>query len=280
MNEIVQLTQDKVALLLRWAESEGWNPGLDDAKAFFSADPQGYLGLEISKELVAAISVVRQSDSQAFLGLYICQPGSRGKGHGWAVWQAGMDLMQGRTVGLDGVVEQQANYAKSGFAMAWRNRRFSGVIDYSQTHKGVEPRDYDAGDLQAVIAYDLSVGGVIRKEFLTHWLSGTNTRKTLVAYNDAKLCGVVTIRQCVEGFKIGPLLADDAAIANSLIIAAARKLSAKQIFIDVPETNEDANRLVELMNFQAVFETARMYCGDAPEFDHSRLFGIATLELG
>ena len=80
MNQIVHLSQEKVALLLQWAEDEGWNPGLDDAVAFHAADPLGFFALEVGGEMVAAISVVKQDASHAFLGLYICKPEYRGKG--------------------------------------------------------------------------------------------------------------------------------------------------------------------------------------------------------
>ncbi len=280
MNKIVQLTQDNVAVLLQWAESEGWNPGVDDAQAFFNADPRGYLGVVVGKEMVAAISVVRQSASFAFLGLYMCKPAFRGKGYGWAVWQAGMDRLQGCTVGLDGVVEQQGNYAKSGFTVAWRNQRFSGLVDSSLANHGIELRDFDQADFETVVAYDQSIGGVERRDFLTPWLSGTDTRKTLLAIMDSSLVGVVTIRQCVEGFKIGPLLADNTVIAEALLVAAAKKMSTGQVIVDVPDTNVVAIGLVESLGLRPVFETARMYRGVKPAFDHSRLFGITTLELG
>ena len=64
------------------------------------------------------------------------------------------------------------------------------------------------------------------------------------------------------------------------IAGAAQKLSANEIIVDVPETNLAASRLAESIDLKPVFETARMYRGDAPVFDHNRLFGITTLELG
>ncbi len=76
---------------------------------------------------VASISVVRYGDAFGFLGLYIVQPSWRGKGYGYRLWQAGLAHLAGRNVGLDGVVAQQDNYRKSGFALAYRNIRFAGT---------------------------------------------------------------------------------------------------------------------------------------------------------
>ncbi len=66
-----------------------------------------------------------------FLGFYIAAPEARGKGYGWATWQAAMERLAGRTVGLDGVVAQQENYRKSGFELLHRNVRYGGTVGVS-----------------------------------------------------------------------------------------------------------------------------------------------------
>src|SRR3546814_9674339 len=77
-------------------------------------------------EPVASISVVNYGPGFGFLGFYICRPDRRGRGIGYRLWQAGMARHGDRVVGLDGVVEQQDNYRKSGFELAYRNIRHSG----------------------------------------------------------------------------------------------------------------------------------------------------------
>lgn len=283
MSEIVTLDAGKVAVLLKWAEQEGWNPGLEDAQSFHAADPDGFLGLEQDGELLAAISVVKQNESFGFLGLYICKPEIRGTGQGWRVWQAGMKHMEGMTVGLDGVVEQQSNYAKSGFKMAWRNRRFVGENQLgpsSEPEDTITIREYVPDDLQAAVDFDALAGGVRRERFLGTWLSASDTRKTVVAHRAGTLCGFATIRQCIANHKIGPVLADDAKLAHRLIDSASNQVGAKTIIIDVPENNLAANTLVESMKLEPVFETARMYSGPFPEYNINPVFGVATLELG
>ena len=116
-------TLPELSRILDWAADEGWNPGIEDAEAFFAADPGGFFVADHDGTPVAAISVVNHSDSFAFLGLYICHPDWRGTGLGFALWTHAIAHAGGRTIGLDGVPAQQDNYARSGFELAGRTRR-------------------------------------------------------------------------------------------------------------------------------------------------------------
>ena len=126
--EIRYLTAQEVqSIAIALAQQEGWNPGFYDAKAFYAADPEGFIGGFIDGEPIACISVVRYPDQFAFLGFYIVRPEFRGLGYGMQVWHAAMEQMKNYNVGLDGVTDQQANYMKSGFKLAYRNIRYSGI---------------------------------------------------------------------------------------------------------------------------------------------------------
>src|SRR3546814_1528602 len=84
-------------------------PGRRDAANFHVADPSGFLMGFVDDQPVACISVVRYGDGYGFLGFYIVARELRGRGHGMAVWQAGLQHLGSRTIGLDGVVAQQDN---------------------------------------------------------------------------------------------------------------------------------------------------------------------------
>ena len=45
----------ELGLLIDWAAAEGWNPGDHDGPAFLSADREGFLGLFVDGELLAAV---------------------------------------------------------------------------------------------------------------------------------------------------------------------------------------------------------------------------------
>jgi hypothetical protein len=265
-----------LATALDWAAAEGWNPGLDDAPAFLAADPEGFLVGRIDGEPAACISVVRHAPDYGFRGLYICRPDRRGQGLGLALWQAGLAHLGARTVGLDGVVAQQANYRRSGFLPAGRTIRHQGIV--AAAAGPVVPVRPEM--LPAIAALDRAASGVDRPRYLQAWLGDTGTRRTLAHLRDDRVTGFGTVRRCREGAKIGPLQAGSAAEAETLLRALAGIWPGTPLSLDVPEANPAAVALADRLGLAPVFETARMYRGTPPERAIGRVYGEMTLELG
>ncbi len=269
-----------LARALDWAAAEGWNPGLDDARAFQIADPQGFLVGLLHGEPVSCISVVRYGADFGFLGFYIAQPRARGRGYGLRTWNAGMAHLSGRMVGLDGVPAQQDNYRKSGFWLAWRNIRYQGpAAARGLPPPGVALEDAKALPFDSVAAYDRRFFPAPRDGFLANWI-GAPGHIALAAIRDGALAGLGVIRACRAGFKIGPLYAADAAIAAALIGGLCERAGPGVVALDVPESNARAVHLAESLGMVPAFETARMYTGAAPMIDAPGLFGVTTFELG
>jgi len=100
------MTRQEINLAVDWAAGEGWNPGIHDADCFYAADPGGFLVGMLGDEPIATISAVKYGHSFGFIGFYIVKPEYRGKGYGIQIWNAGMESLSGRSIGLDGVVAQ------------------------------------------------------------------------------------------------------------------------------------------------------------------------------
>lgn len=268
-----------VARMLDWAAAEGWNPGKDDAAAFFAADPQGFFMGFDSGEPVSAISMVKYGAKFAFLGLYIVRSGFRGKGYGKATWDAAMKSVEGVTVGLDGVVAQQPNYRKSGFELAHNTIRYAGNCSRQKLHRPdlVGPT---ALTLDQIAQFESRLFPVPRLPFLDAWLFGAETRRCLCLVDGGELRGYGVIRACAEGHKIGPLFANDTDAAEALLHGLVAEAGAGHVILDVPQTNPQAIDMAERLGLSPVFETARMYRGPAPVLDFPRMFGITTFELG
>ncbi len=273
------LSASEMSLPTGWAAAEGWNPGLYDGTAFHLADPEGFLVAELAGKPVGVISAVRTGAHFGFLGFYIVAPAHRGKGYGMMLWRGAMARMEGRTTGLDGVVAQQANYAKSGFALAHRNLRYGGIVRAGTAGPASGLRPAGEVPFAALAEYDAAHFGCARPEFLRAWLALSESR-ALVFERAGKIRGFGVVRRCHEGCKIGPLFADDEATAEALFAALAAFAPGERLFLDPPEPNGAAVALARRHGLEPVFETARMYRGPAPKLPLERIYGITSFELG
>lgn len=274
--EVRPLALDEARIVVDWARGEGWNPGLGDADVFHATDSDGFIGLFEGSALVAAISAVRYSPGFGFIGLFIVRPDRRGLGLGRAVWQVGMSRLDGATIGLDGVREQQANYARQGFVPAFRTIRYAGVA--TPTTRDPRIRTFTSDHAAKVSQIDRRCFPADRQAFLAGWLNPPH--RSFVHTEGAHVDGYATLRQCSDGHKIGPLFAEKADVARRLIEAIATTIPDERIVIDVPQTNRRAVELVEALGLAPVFETMRMYRGPAPDISIGEVFGITTFELG
>lgn len=270
----------EIALAVDWAAAEGWNPGLADAACFAAVDPEGFLVAEREGEAVGTISVVNYDERFAFLGFYIVRPDQRGQGTGWRLWQQAIGHAGSRTVGLDGVLAQQDNYRRSGFVLAHRNIRYGGSAPLSTPASDTGPRiDLPDVPFEAIERSDRTVFPAARAPFLRAWISAPGHRGRAIL-EDGRLRGWGVIRPCRAGYKVAPLVADDAAIAGALFDDLTCAIPGKPVFIDVPEPNAAAVELASRRGLRPVFETARMYKGPPPDVALDATYGITSFELG
>jgi GNAT superfamily N-acetyltransferase len=269
---------EELAIAIDWAAAEGWNPGFADAACFSSVDSDGFLVGEIDGAPVATVSCVNYDERFAFLGFYMVRPDRRGRGYGLAIWDAAMAHARGRVIGLDGVVAQQANYRKSGFALTYANIRYGGAVAApGKPAAGVVA--LSALPFAAVEAADAKVFPARRAAFLRAWI-GAPGHVGRALLHDGTLSAWGVIRPCRRGFKVGPLVADERAAAVTVLSALLDAIGGGEVFLDVPAVNREAVALARDLGLAPVFETARMYTGAVAPVDLGRLFGVTSFELG
>ena len=271
------VARDEMRLFFDWANREGWNPGLHDGPCFHDADPNGMLVAELHGEPVACIGCVRYSNSFAFVGQYIARPEFRGRGLGLRLWTAGLARLAGCNTGLDGVLDQVKNYERSGFRFSHHHIRYGGS-PAGKTAPGLTR--LDAVPFPEVLAYDRECFPAPREAFLRSWLAQPESA-SLGVLREGTLAGFAVARKAVEGFKIGPLFADDATAAESLFLGLVKETGGP-VVIDVPEASvhPTAEGIVQRHGLTEVFRCARMYTRGRPAVAFDKVFGVTSLELG
>jgi len=267
------------SIAVEWAAEEGWNPGLYDAPCFYAADPKGFFVGFLDNVPISCISAVAYDKTFGFIGFYIVKPAYRGKGYGLKIWDAAMAYLNTQNIGLDGVIEQQANYKKSGFELAYSNIRYEGTAKRTDKHYS-EIVPLSEVSFEDMARYDSALFPVPRHQFLKAWLTQPESM-ALAALQDKQITAYGVIRKCRIGYKIGSLFADNKDIANKLYLALCHFVKpGTKVYLDVPEVNKTAIELAESYGMQKVFGTARMYTKFQPDIDINKIFGVTTFELG
>lgn len=264
---------------IEWADKEGWNPGINDKKCFYNSDPKGFFVGLIDGQIVSIISAVKYGLFYGFIGFYIVDAKYRGKGFGIQIWNKAIDYLEGRMIGLDGVPDQVSNYEKSGFILAHRNITFKGISsDRNFDSSGIV--ELCINDFNIIKTFDRQFIADERDNFLSCWIAQPDSYVLGLMENN-ELKGYGKIRKCVDGYKTGPLFAENKEIAEKLLTALQNKIPLGTSFsLDIPEVNKESLKIAEKFDMEYSFETARMYKNGLPNINLQKVFGVTTYELG
>ena len=281
---IIVATSEAWPIVRDWANANHWSPGKHDGPCYRAADPGslhiGYLGPDWAP--VSSVFAANHDDRFAFLGGYMVTPNHRGRGHGRATFDAGMDHAAGRTVGLHAVTDQVQNYRNAGFTPAHSVWRYSGTIT---ARPEVLSRSSDLVyvaevGLDALAEYDARHFPALRPAFLKAWATAPG-HIARVAVDGSGITGYGVIRPTTDHTRIGPLIARDADTARALLVCLIAESGAADIAMDVPDPNPDGVALAAEMGLHRVFEMVTMFTpGPLRHVDHAAVFAVASAELG
>jgi hypothetical protein len=275
---IREIKPEEMPLILDWAANEGWNPGLHDAHCFYNQDKHGFFIGLLDGEPVCSVSAVKYGAGFGFIGFYIVKPDYRGEKYGAGIAMKAINYLKNFNIGLDGVLERKDNYARLGFKYAYKNYRFEGSTRIMENDKtNLVPAD--SLPFEQIAQYDRLHFPDNRDIFLKYWLKMPNANSAAYMKN-GQIQGYGVIRSCRQGYKIGPLFADNFGIADNIFRELVKFSNGEHFYLDIPEPNERAFDFVSKYELKEVFATARMYSKFTPEIRIKEIFGITSFELG
>lgn len=275
--QVRQMTKADLKIALSWAADEGWNPGIDDVDNLYIADPQGFLIGELNGQPVSSISLVKYNFHFNFIGLYLVKPSARNQGFGLKIWQEAMKLINDEVLALDAVLKQVSNYQKFGFKSAHTHIRYRGIISGK-----ISPdlQDLKSINFEQLCRYDRQYFPADRSHFLANWIDQPHGQGYALMNHDGDLVAYGVIRKATEGYRIGPLFAQNQNLAEKLLLGLADFAQGSNIYLDVPNINQKAIALLENYHLQPIQENIRMYTGTPPQLNWQNIFAVTTLGIG
>ena len=262
------------------AYGDNWNLGPHDLAALVAEDPEGFLVACHGDRPVGCVQACRYGTSFGFIGFHLVAAEDRGQGFGSQLWQAAMDRLAGRTIGVEGVFSKQSFYRTFGFTFHYSNIRHEYINNATPDATDARLADAEVLPFNQLLDFDYRHVGVHRPLFLRNWIHAPGAT-ALGLRSGNVLKGFGCIRPCRRGYKVGPLYAELPEAAESIFLSlCARVPKGAAVYLDVPEKNTAASSICETFSMVQVSATARMYANGASALPLSRIYAIATLEQG
>lgn len=262
-----------------WVEALGWNPGEHDGACLLATAPDGMFVAGRDGVPVGCATAIAYDEHYGFVGALVVDPALRGKGPATmlAICRHILAYLGERNVGMDVMPSTRDFFASIGCLPAYRHWRFEGVLPAGCSSAAIVPLAEVA--FESLCDYDAAQFPARRERFLRVWLEAYGSGGW-ACLRDGRLAGFGVLRRARRGWRVGPLLADDAEAAAELLGTMAVTCGGDRVALDVPEANPAAMALVRSLGLVAVFETTRMYNRRRLELTPDRVYSIASYEFG
>jgi GNAT superfamily N-acetyltransferase len=267
--DIVELGVGDAQAGLMLSTEAGWNQNEADWRFFLS---KGIVfGLREGDRLVATAALLPYSAGNAWISMVLVTADFRRRGIATKLVDAclGVAARRGLTTWLDATPAGASVYGPLGFTPTLQLRR----LRLAKPPEAKATRQLSAGNLEALVVRDAGAMGFDRSTLLSEFGSRPGSR--IVSDTDA----IALVRDGRTARHIGPLLADRADQALSLVDAITHSESGPWLIDAVHAQDEFLNRLVRSgWKIERPFQ--RMRFGPAPVSPAQLPFAVAGPEFG
>ena len=280
------LTLDDVAAALRLSEQARWNQTARDWRLMIT---HGHaVGLfEPGGALVATALVLPFEDRLAWISMVLVTPAWRRQGHASRLLQycTGYIEEAGMIAALDATEAGRKVYTRLGFSDLYPISRWEGLSPTQTT----APAPYEASaairllpakDLDGLAAWDRERFGAGRAPVLRHLWQAAPHLAHIAEDAGGNLVGYGLARPGRLATQLGPVVADDTAVATLLMQHAVEKITGL-VYVDVPDAQTTFKQRLIDAGFTRQRGFIRMVKGDLPALDQvAQIYAIAGPELG
>ena len=271
---------------LRLSRASGWNQTLGDWRTLLSLGPGLFRVAVRGSDVVASGGAVCHGEDLAWICMILVRPDERGHGLGTRIFDEVLERAQARVtagrlrvIGLDATPAGRILYLKRGFVDGPSLVRLRRAPGTTSTTGGGKPVALTASDLEAVLVHDRSVFGADRGPVLRE-LAHSAPELARVVRDGDRVRGYCFGRHGEQADQLGPVVADDEALARELVLSALGVPRQRPLILDARALPRWLAALAEL-GFREERPLTRMYLGDArPTALPEHELGILGPEFG
>lgn len=274
----------------RLRELAKWNQTDQDWRNLLAFEPQGCFGAELNRRLVGTASTTRYlplagKGSFGWVGMVLVDPETLRLGIGSTLLKKCIDYLRAagvESIRLDATPMGKQVYDKLGFHDECALERWEG--EAQKVPGGVlgawKLAPLQAGDLEALAAYDAPLFGAQRRAVLEAWFRDW-PECAVVARHDARIVGYALARRGSIFHQLGPVLGDDPGLCEALLMYLLERLRGERVLLDLVTANAWATPLAKRCALHHQRALIRMVLGpNSSPGEPQKVLAICGPELG
>jgi len=267
---------------LKLCRVSNWNQLEDDWRVFLDSWDGGGRVAEVQGVASGTVTFLRYGGCFSWLSMMLVHPDARRSGVGTLLMDAALEALASEPcVRLDATPLGEPLYRRFGFTGEYELARAKVTVPlgrFNSVTEAVGPMT--AGHLADVLARDRRVFGADRSTVLTSFYRRAPDLARTV-YRGETLIGYCFGRPGYLYRQLGPVVADETAVARELVAGCLAGQAGQTLAMDVPRLDPEWIAWLESTGFRVERSFLRMYRGQThrPGLD-ARQFAIAGPEFG
>ena len=276
MPEIRLLFESDIPAAMGLKEAAGWNQTEADWRRWLSLEPNGCFAAVRDGRLVGTTTTTIY-DTLAWIGMVLVDPQHRRQGIAAQLMNVALDYLKDRveTIKLDATALGQPVYEKFGFEVESEVERWTGNAT------GGGARSLPVMDRAALLELDRIAFNADRSKLIERLIDDACVAPVLIRAADGALSGYALARSGTRKTYVGPVVANDPRVIETLMDEMLSQLPGRDVYIDInKECIDDDTRLLPQRGFVKERDLIRMVKGGPTQKTSPLVVAIAGPEVG
>ena len=277
--EIRLLFESDIPAAMELKEAAGWNQTEADWRRLLSLEPNGCFGAVKDGRLVGTTTTTIYGEL-AWIGMVLVEPQQRRQGIAAKLMNAVVEYLEGKveTIKLDATALGQPVYEKFGFEVESEVERWAGTASSTagESHSAV----VDDAAVRDLLNLDRLAFNADRSQLIEKLIADACVPPVLIRNADGTLSGYALARSGTTKTYIGPVVARERQVVETLLDRTLEQLSGRDVYIDINKECVSDASLLSARGFVKERDLIRMVKGGPTQKTSPMVVAIAGPEVG
>jgi GNAT superfamily N-acetyltransferase len=276
--EIRLLFEADIPAAMQLKEAAGWNQTEADWRRLLRLEPNGCFGAIKDGRLVGTTTTTIHGDL-AWIGMVLVEQQERRQGIAAKLMNVALDYLQDKvdTIKLDATSLGQPVYEKFGFEVESEVERWTGT---ARSTGGATSSPINDAAVRDVLQLDRTAFNADRSKLIEMLINDACVPPVLVRASDGALSGYALARSGTKKTYVGPVVARDPHVLETLLDEMLAQLAGSEVYIDINKECVVDTSLLSDRGFVRERNLIRMVKGGPSQKISPLVVAIAGPEVG